>query len=73
MRDKERLEKILRQDKAKISEACEAAVVRDFTHVAEEYFDLDSDLSFTLREEHGKMVATLSFSVSRVKNFTQLN
>ena len=35
MRDKERLEKILRQDKAKISEACEAAVVRDFTHVAE--------------------------------------
>lgn len=72
MRDKERLESILRHDKAIISEACEAAVVRDFAHVAEEYFELDGELAFSVREERGKSLVTLSFRVNRVKNFTQL-
>ncbi|HIZ23971.1 MAG TPA: hypothetical protein H9812_00625 [Candidatus Gallimonas intestinigallinarum] len=72
MRDKERLESILRHDKAIISEACEAAAVRDFAHVAEEYFELDGELAFSVREERGKSLVTLSFRVNRVKNFTQL-
>ena len=72
MRDKERLESILRHDKAIISEACEAAAVRDFAHVAEEYFELDGELTFSVREERGKSLVTLSFRVNRVKNFTQL-
>ena len=72
MRDKERLESILRHDKAIISEACEAAAVRDFAHVAEEYFELDGELAFSVREERGKWLGTLSFRVNRVKNFTQL-
>lgn len=72
MRDKERLESILRHDKAIISEACEAAAVRDFAHVAEEYFELDGKLAFSVREERGKSLVTLSFRVNRVKNFTQL-
>ena len=72
MRDKERLESILRHDKPIISEACEAAAVRDFAHVAEEYFELDGELAFSVREERGKSLVTLSFRVNRVKNFTQL-
>ena len=72
MRDKGRLESILRHDKAIISEACEAAAVRDFAHVAEEYFELDGELAFSVREERGKSLVTLSFRVNRVKNFTQL-
>ena len=72
MRDKERLESILRHDKAIISEACEAAAVRDFAHVAEEYFELDGELAFSVREERGKSLVSLSFRVNRVKNFTQL-
>ena len=72
MRHKERLESILRHDKAIISEACEAAAVRDFAHVAEEYFELDGELAFSVREERGKSLVTLSFRVNRVKNFTQL-
>ena len=72
MRDKERLESILRHDKATTSEACEAAAVRDFAHVAEEYFELDGELAFSVREERGKSLVTLSFRVNRVKNFTQL-
>ena len=72
MRDKERLESILRHDKAIISEACEAVAARDFAHVAEEYFELDGELAFSVREERGKSLVTLSFRVNRVKNFTQL-
>ena len=72
MKDKERLESILRHDKAIISEACEAAAVRDFAHAAEEYFELDGELAFSVREERGKSLVTLSFRVNRVKNFTQL-
>ena len=51
MRDKERLESILSHDKAIISEACEAAAVREFAHVAEVYFELDDELAFSVRED----------------------
>ena len=56
MREEElrRLEDLLRRDKAMISEECEAAAVRDFAHVAQEYFDLDGRVEFSLREEKGR-------------------
>ena len=43
----QRLENLLRRDKAVISEECEAAAVRDFAHVAQEYFDLDGRVDFS--------------------------
>ena len=67
-----RLEDLLRRDKAVISEECEAAAGRDFAHVAQEYFDLDGRVSFSLREEKGGSVVTLTFRITRVKNFTVL-
>ncbi len=72
MKDKERLENLLRRDKAVISEECEEAAVRDFAHVAEEYFELDGEMGFSVREDRGKTLVTVSFRVSRVKNFTRL-
>ena len=75
MREEEfrRLEDLLRRDKAMISEECEAAAVRDFAHVAQEYFDLDGRVEFSLREEKGGGVVTISFRIVRVKNFTVLS
>ena len=67
-----RLENLLRRDKAVITEECEAAAVRDFAHVAQEYFDLDGRVSFSLREEKNGAVVTLTFRIVRVKNFTVL-
>ena len=72
MKDKERLENLLRRDKAVIGEECEEAAVRDFAHVAEEYFELDGEMGFSVREDRGKTLVTVSFRVSRVKNFTRL-
>ena len=75
MREEEfrRLEDLLRRDKAMISEECEAAAVRDFAHVAQEYFDLDGRVEFSLREEKWGGVVTISFRIVRVKNFTVLS
>lgn len=72
MKDKERLENLLRRDKAVISEECEEAAVRDFAHVADEYFELDGEMGFSVREDRGKTLVTVSFRVTRVKNFTRL-
>ena len=72
MKDKERLENLLRRDKAVISEECEEAAVRDFAHVAEEYFELDGEMGFSVREDRGKTLVTVSFRVTRVNNFTRL-
>lgn len=68
-----RLESLLRRDKAVISEECEAAAVRDFAHVAQEYFDLDGRVSFSLQEEKNGALVTLTFRITRVKNFTVLS
>ena len=68
-----RLENLLRRDKAVISEDCEAAAVRDFAHVAQEYFDLDGRVSFSLQEEKNGALVTLTFRITRVKNFTVLS
>lgn len=74
MKDDElrRLEDLLRRDKAVISDEVEAAAVRDFARIAQEYFDLDGRVSFSLREEKGGGLVTLTFRITRVKNFTVL-
>ncbi len=68
-----RLEDLLRRDKAIISDEVEAAAVRDFARVAQEYFDLDGRVSFSLREEKDGGVVTMTFRITRVKNFTVLS
>ncbi len=67
-----RLEDLLRKDKAIITDEVEAAAVRDFAHVAQEYFDLDGRVAFSLREEKSGGVVTITFRITRVKNFTVL-
>ena len=70
--EKRRIGAMLHRDKAVITDEAEAAAVRDFARVAAEYFELEGGVAFSMREEKGKSVVTLSFRVSRVKNFTTL-
>ena len=65
----QRLENLLRRDKAVISEECEAAAVRDFAHVAQEYFDLAGRGDFCLRAVKSGGGVTITFRFVRVKNF----
>ncbi len=70
--ERARLAALLHRDKAVIDDACEAAVVRELTRVAEEYFELDGRPVLSLREEKGGSTVTVSFRITRVKNFTTL-
>lgn len=70
--ERSRLERILEQDKAEITEASHAAALADFKRVAEEYFETDGGFLLTMREgKRGKEVV-LTFRVVRVKNFKTL-
>ncbi len=70
--ERKRIDDILHRDKAIISDAVEAAAVRDFARVAAEYFELDGDITFSMREEKGKSYVSVNFRITRVKNFTTL-
>ena len=69
---KRRIDEMLHRDKAVITDAVEAAVVREFARVAAEYFDLDGGIAFTMSEEKGKSYVRIGFRVTRVKNFSTL-
>lgn len=70
--EKRRIDDLLHRDKAIITDAVEAAAVRDFARVAGEYFELDGGVVFSMREERGKTTVSISFRITRVKNFTTL-
>lgn len=70
--EKKRIGELLHRDKTVISDAVEAAAVRDFARVAGEYFELDGGITFSMREEKGASCVSISFRVTRVKNFTTL-
>lgn len=70
--EKKRIGELLHRDKTVISDAVEAAVVRDFARVAGEYFELDGGITFSMREDKGASCVSISFRATRVKNFTTL-
>ena len=69
---RQRLVKMLEQDKEEINEATKAAAVRDFAHVAEEYFETDGTPEFQMKRIKGGYEVTVSFKSVRVKNFSTL-
>lgn len=69
---KKRIDDLLHRDKAIITDAVEAAAVREFARIAAEFFELDGDITFSMREEKGKSFVNISFRITRVKNFTTL-
>lgn len=70
--EKKRIDDLLHRDKAIITDAVEAAAVREFARIAAEFFELDGDITFSMREEKGKSIVSINFRITRVKNFTTL-
>ena len=70
--EKKRIDDLLQRDKAIITDAVEAAAVREFARIAAEFFELDGDITFSMREEKGKSFVSINFRITRVKNFTTL-
>ena len=69
---KQRLAVMLDRDKEVMSEASKIAAIRDFQHVAEEYFETDGDVFLDVAAERGGSRVTVQFRARRVKNFTTL-
>ena len=46
--------------------------MREFARIAAEFFELDGDITFSMREEKGKSFVSINFRITRVKNFTTL-
>ena len=70
--ERARIDEMLHRDKAVITDAVEAAAVRDFARTASEYFELDGGITFSMREEKGKSEVCITFRINRVKNFSTL-
>ncbi len=69
---KQRIERMLEQDKEDMNEASRGAALEGFLHVAEEYFDVEGQPSFSVKKGKGGYEVDLSFRATRVKNFTVL-
>ena len=69
---KQRLVRLLAEDKETINSQTEAAARRDFSRVAKEYFETDGELLFKVESEKNAYLVQIGFSAVRVKNFTPL-
>lgn len=68
---RQRLDKIISEDREDINEATRAAAVADFERIAKEYFDTDG-VTMTLKRLKNGTDVNIAFRASRVKNFTVL-
>ena len=69
---KQRLVRLLAEEKETINSQTEAAARRDFSRVAKEYFETDGELLFKVEREKNLYRVQIGFSAVRVKNFTPL-
>lgn len=65
-----RLNKMLETDKEDMNEGSRNAAIRDFTHVAKEYFEPDGDLALNVKRARTHWEITVTFKTQRIKNFT---
>ena len=65
--EKKRIDDLLHRDKAIITDAVEAAAVREFARIAAEFFELDGDITFSMRE--GKILRKYQFQDHARKKF----
>ncbi len=66
----ERASRVIGADKAAMSEECRAIALRDFTHVALEYFDLKTPLKLTIESgAEGGYAVSITFRADRAKPF----
>lgn len=65
----DRASSVIGADKAAMSEECRAIALRDFTHVAQEYFDLKTPLALNIESAEGEYTVQITFKADRVKTF----
>ena len=68
---KERLNRLITEDREEINDGTRAAALLDFTRVAREYFDTEN-VEMNIKRAKGGTDVSVSFRASRVKNFTTL-
>ena len=56
-------------EKSAMSEDCKKIALRDFTRVAQEYFDLKTPVFMEVTAEAGEYAVSLNFKADRVKTF----
>lgn len=69
---KQRLVNVLEQDKEEMNEPTREAAKRDFSQLAEEYFEKEGDCKLEVKRAKGGYEVNLSFRAVRIKNFTSL-
>ncbi|MBQ9081612.1 MAG: hypothetical protein IJY26_03130 [Clostridia bacterium] len=65
----ERASRVINADKSAMSEECRAVALRDFLHVAREYFDLKGLPSLEIVNKSGEYDISVRFKADRVKTF----
>ncbi len=69
---KQRIARMLAQDKEDMNEESRAAALLAFERVAAEFFEREGETAFTVKRGKRGYEVSLSFRASRVKNFTAL-
>lgn len=69
---KNRLSRMLAEDKEGMNLETEQSAIRDFQRVADEYFETENKARLTVKKENGGISVTLTFRAVRVKNFSML-
>lgn len=68
---KNRLNRMINEEREELNEATRAAAVADFTRIAQEYFEAGA-VSMQLKKGKNGTDVTVSFRAARAKNFTSL-
>lgn len=66
-----RLNRMLSEEREELNDATRAAALADFTHVAQEYFEAEN-AALHLKKGKGGTEVVFSFRATRAKNFTTL-
>ena len=67
-----RVNNVIQADKAVMSEACKALVIRDFAEKFNEYFDLTGLPKMQITCKNGTYQIELAFEAERIKKFNVL-
>ena len=68
---RQRLDKILTEDREEINEPTKIALFNEFSRVAHEYFDTE-DIHLNMKHGKNGTDVTVSFCATRIKNFSIL-
>lgn len=70
--DRLRLSRLIEQDREGLNKESKDAALSDFTHVANEFFELTGGVDFNIMKEKRGFDVTLHFKAVRAKNFNSI-